>query len=142
MGAIVELNNFVDSSAIPSTPRMEQRAMQLVHGYNPSEFLAMQKVIVDFTKEAGGLIAEGDRVIEVPENVAQAASYIKNEQVNYNKGQELVRAYAKEARLPYILKMFGKLLGGTALLLLGFPVFSKRVAAVFFNPKKTTRNAN
>ena len=77
----------VDAFLVNSPARIEKRTEQLVPGYNPEAFRKAERVVSDFKQQAD-LTA---KTIQVPEEVTQAAVFIRDEQKRgaYNEGTKL-----------------------------------------------------
>ena len=111
----------VDNSTINSPANRQKRVEQLVPGYNPEAFHNAQQAVFDFKQQAD-LTA---KTIQVPENVTQAATLIRDGKETYHKGKKLHQEM--EGNLE--LKTFGVLLGSFAVGLSGTAVLAETLSS-------------
>ncbi len=112
--------------ATHSSPKIERRVEQLVPGYNPQAFQKAEQV-VDVFKQQQDLTA---KTIEVPENVTQAAVFIRDGKKTYYDGSKLYKKMEKNK----LRKNFGIFIGS---LFVGIPGIV--VLAVNLSPKPRER---
>ena len=121
----------VDAFVINSPAKIEKRVEQLVPGYNSQELQIAQQVfeqvIIDFNTQEEDLIKKGAKTIEIPENVTQAATFIRDAEKTYKEGKKL----SEEMTSNVMNRTLKTAWGGIVLFLPSAIVF----AATFARPK-------
>jgi hypothetical protein len=111
----------VDNTTIHSPANTLRRVEQLVPGYNPEAFHNAQQAVFDFKQQAD-LTA---KTIQVPENVTQAAAFIRDGEETNNEGTKLYR----QMRNNLFFKNLGVLLGSCVVGVSGAVVLAKTLSS-------------
>lgn len=100
VGSIVEA--IAEGETIHSVQSIERSVEKDVPGYNPEAFRAAEIVLADFKEKTDFTV----KTIEVPSNVREAVSKIKDTQDVHNKGTQLVKKRRSGYEDRFLLQSF------------------------------------